>query len=76
MFVTVWQWAARGQEGFVVKSSGVESWPSPGPTMWSLLRGVERRPLSRLARGWRSRAVSVAGSGAESWPLLWPAREW
>ena len=55
-----------------MKSSGVELWQSPWPATWSLLWGVEQRPLSRLAREWWSHAKSIAESGAESWPLLWP----
>ena len=55
-----------------MKSNGVESWLSPWLAMWNLLLRVERCLLSRLAKEWWSRTVSVAGSGAKSWPLLRP----
>ena len=55
-----------------MRSSGVESWLSSWPAMWSLLRGVDQCPLLRLAREWWHRAKSIVGSRAESWPLLWP----
>ena len=74
-FVTVWQWAAQGQAEFVAKSSGVDPLLSPGRAMWSLPWGMERRPLSRLAIGWKNRTVCVAESGAVLWPLLRPVRE-
>ena len=64
--VTIWQWAAQGQAGFVARSSGVDPWLSPGRATWSLPRRVERRLLSRLASGWENRAISVAGGGAGS----------
>ena len=48
-FVTIRQWAAHGQEEFVVKSSGMKSWLSPGRATWSCCggwSGVRCRDLS------------------------------
>ena len=58
-----------------MKSNGVESWLSPWLATFNQLQGVEWRPLSRLAREWWNHTGSAAGSGAELWPLLRPARE-
>ena len=53
MSVTVWQWAAQSQEEFVVESSGVDPWLSPGRATWICHRersGVRCRDLPENGR--------------------------